>query len=221
MDLLSKIMTPIGAVKSDTPDAVSIAPVVPAAPAAPVAPAAPAAPAAPVNPLDAVAVGEDQLLSTPTAAALPPPLTADPGGELPPETVKRKRGAPKGNKNWQGGEQSQSNVPNIADLRAAAENVAVDYKLMSEATFDLSTGVMASTLGPEWNPKTEEERQMVCKPLARYFEWKKMKDLPPNLALALVCAAYSAPRLREPGTASKLRMLWAWCKDWVLRLRGK
>lgn len=205
MDLISKITAPIGSVDSTTP-LVSVEPV-----AAPAPIPVPAPVASPV-PVDATQIDEASLL-TPAPA---PTVATETPLEPQPEPGKRKRGAPRGNRNAAKND-SPSEVPNIGDIQAAAQVVTVDYKLMAEATFDLTTGVAATAIGPEWTARSAEEREMVCGPLARYFEYKQVKDLPPNLALALVVVAYSAPRLREPSTASKLRLLMAWTKE---KLRG-
>lgn len=180
------------------------------------------APAPAASP-EVTAVGEDQLLSPQQNQAQPVPPAEQPAqpetGEIIP---KRKQGRPRGSRNriddFDG---SPSRVPNIGDIQVAAEAVAVDYKLMAETTFDISISVAASALGPEWSPKDEQERQMVCVPMAAYFKSKQMKDLPPNLALALVVTAYAAPRFREPSTAGKMRLFWAWCKEQVNRFRSK
>lgn len=175
-------------------------------------------PSAQVLVADTVSVNEDQLLASSTPQPIPP--------KVEPDAIvadKPKRGRPKGIRNApkNGEYDSPSHVPNIGDIKIAAEAVVVDYKLMADATFDLTTGVLSSALGPEWQPKDADEKQMVCVPLARYFEYKQVKDLPPNLALALVVTAYAAPRFREPSTASKMRMFWAWTKEQIKRVRGK
>lgn len=172
-------------------------------------------------------VGESDLLGNvpPT-----PPAPAN----VPPETPKKRGpGRPPGSKNKRPGNasgeapsntpelfneaESVSQVPNIGDLQAAAEVVNVDYVLMADATFDMSAGILATTLGPEWNPKSPEERDMICKPLATYYKSKGVQDLPPGLMLTIVICAYAAPRMREPSTSSKLRVFWAWLKERVRR----
>lgn len=219
MDLLARITTPIGSIKSGPPETKVDAPATVDAPAVAVKEKELLPPISPT--IETVVVGEADLLTSPPAPLAPTP-DAPPGDVS--EPPKRKRGRPFGSKNppkLTDETISPSSVPNIGDIETAAQAVTVNYQLMAEATFDVTTGVAASAIGPEWNAKNEDERQMVCKPLARYLEYKQVKDLPPNLALALVVVAYSAPRLREPGTASKLRMLWAWTKERLRALRSK
>lgn len=106
-------------------------------------------------------------------------------------------------------------VPTFADVTAPAAlplAAVVDYKALSYAVFDMSTGILTSTLGPEWQPREPNEREAVCIPLSVYFQSKQMQDLPPGLMLTAVVIAYAAPRLRAPSTSSKLQMGWTWLK---------
>lgn len=222
-DFLSKITTPIGSVKTDTIVSEPFPPTRKAPEVVPVAvpPESPAPATAPkLN--EAVIISEEDLLGNQTII----PATPANG-----EVVKPKMGRPPGSKNrhskrradgsFAASSETESLIPNIGEIERVAELVPVDYKLMAEATFDLTTGVAATALGPEWSPKSEDERQLVTLPLAVYMKYKGMQDIPPGMALALVCTAYAAPRLREPSTAGKLRIFWAWSKEQFRRLRSK
>jgi SAM-dependent MidA family methyltransferase len=111
-------------------------------------------------------------------------------------------------------------APDFSDLTGTAQTpgiATVDYKAMSEMLFDMSTGVAATSLGQEWLPKSVEERQMVCKPLAAYMKSKEMKDLPPGVVLSFVVLAYSMPRFAQPSTKEKLVRGWFWLKSKLQR----
>lgn len=102
-----------------------------------------------------------------------------------------------------------------------------NYNLMSNMLFDMTTGLLANTLGPEWLPKVEEnakegdptERGMVVGSLEEYLKSRKVEDIPPGLMLTVVVCAYSLPRIRQPSTASKLSMTWTWLKSKFIRRR--
>jgi hypothetical protein len=84
--------------------------------------------------------------------------------------------------------------------------------------FGLTTGVLATTLGPEWLPRDMNgekggERQTVTVPLEIYFRSKEMPDLPPGVVLLLALAMYGAPRLRAPDTSSKLKRVFLWVRS--------
>jgi hypothetical protein len=117
-------------------------------------------------------------------------------------------------------------TPDFGDVcgnqaQATAVEQVVNYDVMAVSVFDMSTGVLTMIFGNEWQPKSQEEKQMVCTGLKTYFQSKQMQDLPPGLMLTAICLAYAAPRLREPNTSSKLAMAWAWCKMKVSSFRKK
>lgn len=222
MDLISQITKPSSKFAETKPLRVDTSLIPPLAPIEtntppPVTPTTPAMPATAGLP-EATIIAEERLLSEPVApsngtAPVPPAVGAN--GEAVVNSADVESGERKKRAYRRRQPDSMSHVPNIADLEAA--NIAVDYKLMSEATFDLSVGVLSNSLGPEWQPKTPEERQSVCTALETYFKFKQVKDLPPGLALTIVVVAYSAPRLKEPSTSSKLRLAWTWIKVKILR----
>lgn len=117
--------------------------------------------------------------------------------------------------------------PDFADVRgnnqlaATAVEQVVNYDVMAVSVFDMSTGMLTMIFGNEWQPKSQEEKQMVCMGLKTYFQSKQMQDLPPGLMLTAICLAYAAPRLREPNTSSKLKMVWTWCKIKLSSFRKK
>lgn len=115
--------------------------------------------------------------------------------------------------------------PDFSDVTAAiaTPDKPVNYELMSGMLFDMSVGTMSMVFGPEWQPKDGNERGMMVTSLKAYLESKQVKDIPPGMLLAVVCIAYSAPRLRQPATADKLKIGWTWFKfkvvPWFRRRR--
>lgn len=143
-----------------------------------------------------------------------PSSDAQPGNLLTPEfpeqeteeqeQEKRGRGRPKGSKTKTSSIISEVEKP-------------INYGLMAEAIFDMSTGILAGSFGPEWSPRSPEERGHVCISLANYFKAKEVKDIPPGLMLTIVVVAYCAPRLKEPGTAGKIKACWFWVRSKISR----
>lgn len=92
------------------------------------------------------------------------------------------------------------------------EKPPVDYKAMACAVFDMSTGLAAGSIGPEWKPSSPEEREMMVNPLAAYFQSREQKDIPPGLLLAMCFTAYCAPRVTHENTKTKLVNAYLWIK---------
>lgn len=123
------------------------------------------------------------------------------------------------------------NTPSFADVTkpnpAAVPLDVVDYDQMAATVFDMSTGLLTTAFGNEWQPRPPEqpgmpgERDGVCAALSLYFKSKQAKDIPPGLMLTAVIIAYSAPRLRAPNTASKLQAGWTWLKLKLSKFRKK
>lgn len=149
-------------------------------------------------------IGEDDLLEPPSLVSDPEPVnppSATPAaavGEQP-----RKRGRPPGSKT--------KTAPDFSDVTQLSA-VSVDYGVMAGATFDMTVGIAASTMGPEWMPRSPEERNMVVESLRVYLASKQVKDIPPGLMLTIILVAYSAPRLNAPPTREKLRFGFTWVK---------
>lgn len=124
---------------------------------------------------------------------------------------KRKRGRPPGVKN--------KPKADFSDVLQATEqpSAPVDYKSLAESTFDLTTHVLAGTLGEEWRPRNEQERQGVCVALEAYMRTKQMRDIPPGVMLTLVVVAYSTPRFTQPSTKMKLALAWQWFKETTVK----
>ena len=130
-------------------------------------------------------------------------------------------------------EKAKANTPNFADVNKPGELPAemvskvVDYDVMAAMVFDMSTGLLTTTFGPEWQPRPPAEpgkpgeRDMVCGALKVYFQSKNAQDIPPGLMLTAVVIAYCGPRLRVPNTANKLQMAWTWFKLKVSKFRKK
>jgi len=101
----------------------------------------------------------------------------------------------------------------------AIAKAATDYKLLAETTFDMGTGLLCLTIGPEWKPRllqvngqTVDERALVCDALQKYYTAKQVQDLPPGVLLAFVLVSYSAPRFAEQNTSSKVKLAYNWAK---------
>lgn len=144
-------------------------------------------------------------------SATPAPTTTQPTTET------RKPGRPPGSKN-----KPKPAAPDFTDVTTAANAPApTDYKALAEATFDLSTNVLAGTLGDEWKPREPKERDGVVIALENYYRHKKAQDIPPGLMLAFVVTAYATPRLTQPSTKAKLYAGWLWVKEKTAWLFGK
>jgi len=89
----------------------------------------------------------------------------------------------------------------------------VNYDAMAGALFDMTTGLLTASLGPEWQPRAPEEKTMVVQGVAAYMRAKGMDDIPPGLMLTFVITAYAGPRLAAPPTRSKLQLAWAWLRS--------
>src|SRR5580692_930237 len=102
---------------------------------------------------------------------------------------------------------------------APQASAAVDYKALAESCFAIVTGVACNVIGPEWRPKSEEEKNSVVVPLEIYLRAKNVPDLPPGVILALACASYAGSRLREPNTITRVKGFWGWVKSKLWRKR--
>lgn len=113
--------------------------------------------------------------------------------------------------------------PDFSDvINKTAESAVTDYQLMSSMMFDMTTGTMANIFGPEWLPRPDDpgnsmsgskERDNMIMVIKSYLQSKQVKDIPPGMMLTIVAIAYSAPRLRAPATASKLKASYYWFKS--------
>lgn len=121
-------------------------------------------------------------------------------------------------------------VPTFEDVTKPETPLAVqvvDYDAMAAVVFTMTTGLLTTTFGPEWQPRPAEqpgqpgEKDIVCGALSLYFKSKNAQDIPPGLMLTAVVIAYAGPRLRAPNTSSKLQMAWTWFKLKLSRFRKK
>lgn len=113
--------------------------------------------------------------------------------------------------------------PDFSDvINKTAESAVTDYQLMSSMMFDMTTGTMANIFGPEWLPRPDDpnnpmagskERDNMIMVVKSYLQSKQVKDIPPGMMLTIVAIAYSAPRLRAPATASKIKASYYWFKS--------
>lgn len=156
-----------------------------------------------------------------TEPLLGSPIVATPEDLMPTDDKpkKRGRGRPPGsaNKNKDGSEESASVIVETQPAPISPITVEqipqVDYALMSQMAFDAGTNSLAMLFGPEWQARDETERSAVCNSLASYLRAKQVQDIPPGMMLTIVLCAYSAPRLRQPATANKLKLGWYWLKN--------
>lgn len=153
-------------------------------------------PAADQTPATATEAAPEQ---TPAIEAAPEQQPAPEAA--PAEPIKRGRGRPKGSTN-----KPRADFSDVATVAAK-----VDYNAMSGALFDMSTGMLTTTFGPEWQPRSADERAMVVGPLAQYLQSKQVQDIPPGVMVCVVIAAYAGPRLAVPTTANKVKPAVAWC----------
>lgn len=132
-----------------------------------------------------------------------PPVEVTPTPQPPTEPPKPKNlgGRPVGSRN----------KPKFNDV--VTDGADVNYPAMSEALFVMSTSSLSTIFGPEWQPRDEQEKKWVVECLAVYLKSKQTKDIPPGLMLSIVLLSYSAPRLKSPNTATKLKLAWLWIKD--------
>lgn len=114
--------------------------------------------------------------------------------------TRRGRGRPRGSRN----------KPNFDDVTAA--ETVVNYDELAGFVFDSSTGTLAMALGDEWRARSDDERKSVVAVLAVYLKSKQVKDIPPGVMLTIVLLAYATPRLKEPATASKIKLGWSWLR---------
>jgi hypothetical protein len=180
----------------------------PSKPAEPVAePPKPAEPVAePPKPAEPVAEPSKPVESTTVIDSVPDDFFPEvpPVAPVTPEE-KPRIGRPPGARN------KPKLMPDAASVIPTAEKI-IDYSAMSAMIFDMSTGTLILTFGPEWKPRDENERNCVVGCLAAYLKSKDVQDIPPGMMLTIVCLAYAAPRLREPNTAGKIKGFFSWIK---------
>ena len=112
------------------------------------------------------------------------------------------------------------NLDPVPGLAQAAQSAGTDYGALASMFFDTGVGIGTAVFGPEWQPKSPEEKNMVTAPLAVYLKSKGMTDLPPGVVLSIVVLAYSAPRLQAPATRKKIQAWWFWVKTKFFRRKG-
>ena len=93
----------------------------------------------------------------------------------------------------------------------------VNYDALAGMTFDLTVGTLTTVFGPEWQPKSPEEKQSVVIPLSAYMKSKNFSDLPPGMVLCVMVVAYSSTRLQTPNTKQKITGAWLWLKSKFFR----
>lgn len=171
--------------------------------------------------IETLIVGEPvPVAGTPAPAVPPQPPEPLATAQTPPAPEQeRGPGRPKGAKN-------KPKAPDFSDIQTQAVAI-VNHEELSAQIFDLTTGIFSAYFGPEWAPKNEDERKSVVMPLAKYLKSKDVKDIPPGMMVCFVVAVYSASRINQPGTRSrlqewwgKMKLGWAWFKFKFLGKRG-
>lgn len=186
---------------------------VPAPVAAPVAPPAPEpVPVPPVTTQDLLGdgIGEPAQATTADSGTTPDP-SARSGGCQCPECL----AAPAGQRDKRGRHHKTcvcSKCKPTADF-SDLKNAGTDYSFLAGMMFDTGAGVLTMTFGPEWQPRSPDEKNAVCVPLAAYLKTKNVVDLPPGVLLAIAILAYSAPRITAPTTKEKIKGFWLWIKS--------
>lgn len=87
------------------------------------------------------------------------------------------------------------------------DNAAEVY---SRAAYSIADGVMNGN--GEWLPDNDGEHVAFRTALAAYLRAKGSEDLPPGAAFALAAASYAGKRVTRPNTATRIRLIAAWCK---------
>lgn len=151
------------------------------------------------------------------------PPSAVPASELPPEPVQNSQPEPEKTEEKRGpgrpkGSTNRPKSPVFPDL-TATEAVSVNHEELAGMFFDMTTGALASLIGPEWSPRDKRERESMIPPIANYLKAKEVKDIPPGMMLTICLLAYSAPRFSAPSTRSffgkmfeKAKLTWLWFK---------
>ena len=98
------------------------------------------------------------------------------------------------------------------------ETPPVDYAALSMMVFGTTTSIACAFFGPEWQPRSKEEADMMLKGWENYLRAKNVPDLPPGIMLLALYLVYSGPRLREPNTMNKLKMIWGGVAGWFRKL---
>ena len=135
-------------------------------------------------------------------------------GQGRPKTVNRVKPQPQEDSNGQPAPDFSDieTGPRIVDTPPPAPSPAIRFEAMAAMSFDMGAGIMARIFGPEWNPTSKEERDAVVGAIKAYYESVDMPDIPPGYMLCFVLAAYSAPRLAQQPTRTKLQAAWLWLK---------
>lgn len=193
----------------------------------------------PINPDGAVTINRIEPLREQTGAPEPPqtrsPLCCPECGQGPWETekalsahVRFKHELPKARKlaaerkaRVANGEPEPIPPPDFTDIDQSApkppEPVLVTsdarFEAMASMSFEMTTGLLARLLGPEWQSKDADERATVILAIKKYYASVNLPDIPPGYMLCFVCLAYAAPRLGAQPTKTKLQGAWLWLKS--------
>ncbi len=162
----------------------------------------------------------------PPAASNPPVCTC---GKQPGTRGPHKGGCPVRNSGFRGNgvrlnTQGQSTVTGQGEMESQSQiaipqntNTLTDNSgAVALVCFEMATSALQVAFGPEWKPENDEEKNACVTSLAAYFRTKKVEDVPPGLMLCIVLGAYSAKRVAQPNTKTKLIALYLWIKPRVV-----
>lgn len=99
------------------------------------------------------------------------------------------------------------------------------FKHAGRAAAQLTVGTSAMLFGPAWyldeRKDTErDEYHAMASAYAAYFQANGIADIPPGYMLALVLAAYAAPRVSDPETLTRFQKMALGAKNLWTRIRS-
>ena len=128
-------------------------------------------------------------------AAVPPPSFSDlPGGST--------GGAP------------QANATASPTQAGAPMPPPVNYRANAEGLTLMLNQMLVSTSGPQWEFKSNEQKESIVVPFAEYMRIHQWNDFSPGFALVLAVGAYAIPAVMDKRTQEQLKKIAA-------KLRGE
>lgn len=120
-------------------------------------------------------------------------------------TLKRKPGRPR--KIREGENPAPQEPQKAPEAAARAPQSASEKKAIKVSSAELarqilqiSTGFLASTIGPEWNFRDKEEQDGMHAALTEYLAAQGQTRLSPEMMLLLAVSGYAAPRFAQQNT---------------------
>lgn len=159
-----------------------------------------------------------------------PKLVPSPQGELMPKALLDlpRPGAAPGQPGAQPGQSAQpgqGTAPEPEPIPAGPDR----FRQSAESTFDGIIILATMLIGQEWQPRSGklpngqhvDEREQVVKALEKYYRTKNIPELPPWLELAMAAGVYSACRLREQNTRTKMQIVYLKVKGALSSVFGR